>query len=217
MAEGIRESSTTPQSIERLSNTGFEEMQYWFLVSRDKFDLDKFREQLGPTARNQDAYRILVAPTDPKTGDYHIHAGWRIEENEITFWVKYVLGPKKHEKDEREPYAEQFMEWLGRFFRNETAQAHIHADFEFPLETRQSKFPLPLKTALEGGAEIDGISLRLPALPSGVSRIRLTQGKTNWFVEVIADRRVKFKEFTPYTDVQAFLSVIGTLMEERKS
>lgn len=217
MAEKTKESSTTPQSIEELSGTGFDEMQYWFVVSRDKFDLEKFRGQLGPTSRNQDSYSILVAPTDPKTADYHIHAGWRIEEKEISFWVQYIHGPKRHEKDEREPYAEQFMEWLGRFFKNETAQAHIHADFEFPLETRQSKFPLPLKTALEGGAEIDGISLRLPVLPSGVSRIRLTQGKTNWFVEVIADRRVKFKEFTPYADVHAFLSVIRTLIEEKKS
>jgi hypothetical protein len=210
----IKESST-PQPIERLTGTGFDEMHYIISVSRDKFDLEKFRGELGPNAKNRDIYSVLVAPREPKTGDYHIHAGWHIEEKEINFSIQYIIGPKKHESDEHEPYAEQFMEWIGRFFKNETAQAHIHADFEYPLETRQSKFPLPLKTALEGDAEIDGISLRLPALPSGVSRIRLSQGKTRWYVEVIADRRIKFKGFSPYADVQAFLSVTGTLMEKK--
>ena len=109
------------------------------------------------------------------------------------------------------------MEWIGQFFKHETAQGHIHARFEYPLEARQSKFPLPLKTALKGEAEIDGISLKLPSKPEGVSKVRLTQGKTRWYVEVIADRRITFKGFSPYGDVQAILSVIDTLMEEKKS
>lgn len=216
MTEEIKNISI-PQSIDSLAGTGFHEMHYLIWVGREKFDTEKFRSELGPKSRAVDFFTSPVAPRDPKAGDYHINAGWNIEKDKISFRIEYLPGPKKHEEDEREPYAEQFVEWLGRFFRHETAQAHIHAQFEYPLDAKQSKFPLPLKTALEGDPEIEGISLKLPAKPKGVSRVRLIQGKTLWYVEVVADRRITFKGFSPYADVQAFLSVIGTLMEDKKS
>jgi len=141
--------ASSPRSIERFAGTGLDGIQYWIWVTTEKFDLEKFRAELKPLAKDSDSLRTVVAPRDPKTGDYHVFVNWHHEKNEITLAIDYSVGPKEHEKDEHEPYAEQFMEWIGRFFKYETAQGHIHARFEYLLEARQSKFPLPLKTALE--------------------------------------------------------------------
>jgi hypothetical protein len=189
-------------------------MQYWISVSQEKFDTEKFLLEAGPKAKGN-VFSAEIAPRDEALGDYHIFATWNLVKEQVRLFVEYEPGPKKHEKDEHEPYAEQFMEWLGRFFKHENAQAHIHARFQYPLEAKQSKFPLPLKTALEGDAEIEGISLRLPTRPRGVNRVRLVQGVHLWYVETVGDRRITFKGFTPYEDVQAFTSVIDTFMEDK--
>lgn len=206
----------SPESIDRFEGTGLDEIRYWITASLEKFYLDKFRKQIKSRSTGGDLHGALVSPRDQEAGDYHIHANWHVSEKEIYLQVGYLVGTREHDEGEREPFAEEFMDWLGQFFKHETAQGHIHADFRYSLKSRQSKFPLPLKTALEGDAEIDGISLRLPSAPKGVSRIRLTRGKNRWYVEVIADRRITFKGFSPYADVHAFLLVLNTLIEEKK-
>lgn len=196
------------------------EISYRLSASRDKFDVDRFRASLMPKGRTKDKWGTVCAPKDPKTGDYHLHADWFIEEDEVSFRIDYEAGPKEHEADEREPYAEEFMEWLGQFFKYENARSHIHAEFAYPLETRESKFPLPLKTAIGPKvieAEIDGISLKLPSKPEGVTSVWVTRGKARWKIQLAGDRRTTFKAFTPYEDMRAFISVLEMVIEERKS
>jgi hypothetical protein len=220
MTEVVKKSDAQ-QLLSSLTGTGFEEMVYWIWVSREKFHVEKFFkaiEYAGPAQEGAENLAIAAAPKDPKTCKYHIVASWNLEDkDEIGIRIEYSVETKKHEREhEHEPYAEEFMGWLGGFFEHESSQAHIHASFHYPLESRQSKFPLPLKTSLEGDAEIDGISLRLPAAPKGASSMRLTQGAKRWYVEIIANRRIAFKEYSVYTDVQAFLSVVSSLLEEKR-
>jgi hypothetical protein len=201
-------------------STHCEEISYRIEVSRDKFDVERFRSSLIGVGKKLDRYGTVCAPKDPKNGDFHLHAEWFIEEDEINFRIDYEEGPKEHEDDEQEPYAEQFMEWLGQFFKNDNAHAHIHAEFVYPLEARKSRFPLPLKTVLgpEGSeAEINGISLSFPSKPEGVGSYWLMRMKKRWRVQLAADRRVTFKGFTPYRDMRAFVSVIEMVMEDKKS
>src|SRR6266702_127235 len=115
MATKETEEMSGSRSVDSFTGTGLDEMQCWISVSREKFNLEKFREQLGPKAKEQDSYSTLVAPRDPKTGDYHVRAYWHIDKDEIVFRIEYLIGPKAHERDEHEPYAEQFMEWVGQF------------------------------------------------------------------------------------------------------
>jgi hypothetical protein len=207
--------------VERLSfkSAHCEEISYRLSVSREKFDVDAFRSQLMPKAKTKDEAGTVCAPKDPNTGDYHVHAEWTIGPDEVDFRIDYVEGTKDHEKDEREPYAEQFMEWLGQFFKHENAHVHIHADFMFPTEQKESKFLLPLKTSLgpKGNeAEINGICLLFPSHPEGVLDAWVLRWKRNWRVQSAANRRVTFKGFTPYEDVRAFISVFDTILEEKK-
>lgn len=203
------------EPIDKLSSYGLDEIGYWIYTSREKFDVQKFRAALG--AKDQNYYDCTITPRDSSI-DYSVHVAMFAEEEEVT--VQLVFSSKeassKAKGKQAGPYAEEFGEWLGQFFKYDTTQGHMHGHFSYPLASRQSKFPLPLKTSIED-AEIDGVSLRLPTKPEGVIRVRVTQGKQSWYVEVIADRRITFKGFTPHSDVRALASVINTLLEERKS
>lgn len=187
---------------------GFREMYYVFSVSRDAFDLDAFRNSLAPTVRDRDTYAVPVAPLDENNGPYYVIFRWRLVGKELGFFVSYRSGPKKHERDEHEPYAEQFMSWFAKSFKQSTTDVHVHARFAFPLETRRSEFPLPQAV---GGAEVFGITMRVPAEPNGVTEVALTKGESRWYVEVIADRTLSFDGFTPYADVHALASFVDSL------
>jgi hypothetical protein len=201
-------------TTDKLSSYGLGEIGYWIYTSREKFDVKKFRAAVG--AKGENYYDCEITSRDPSS-DYSIHVVMFADEEEVTVQLEYSSNEASSKGRNKQvgPYAEEFGEWLGQFFKYDTTQGHMHGHFSYPLASRQSKFLLPLKTNIEN-AEIDGVSLRLPTKPEGVARVRLTQGKETWFVEVIADRRMTFKGFTPHSDVKALASVISTLLEERK-
>jgi hypothetical protein len=209
-------SSGSLQPKDKLSSYGLDEIDYWLYTSREKFDVSKFCSAVG--VKDEDYYDCTITSRDPAS-DYSMHVMmFADEEQEVTIQLSYSRreAARKTRGKQVGPYVEEFGEWLGQFFKYETTQGHMHGHFSYPLASRQSKFLLPLKTNIED-AEIDGVSLNLPTKPEGVIRVRLTQGKRNWLVEVIADRRISFKDFTPHADVRALASVINTLLEERKS
>lgn len=214
-----RQQSAAHKAVDRLASYGLDELHYYITTSRDKFDVKKVFEKLG--AKGQQTCHATVLPKDRST-DYHVHVSIGIAKEEINIHLVYFEeegNPHEHTSGDGgdEVGAEDFMEWLGRFFKHETCQTHIHAHYVYLLASRQCKFPLPLKTSLGGDAEIDGISVRLPREPENVSKVRVTQGKELWFVEMIADRRIAFKKFALYGDVRALASVLDSLMEERKA
>lgn len=198
------------------------DLYFLISVSQDKFDLQRFREWFrdnfpGSKTFEKDIHQVSVAPRDDEGGEYHASFSWRVKQEDIEFRVEYLPGPRKHEQDEREPYAEELMQWLGGFFRNDNAHAHLHGRFELPAAKHRSKFPLPFKVSLETEAEIFGISLRLPSKPEGVSTIRISLSRATWYVEAIANRRVVFGGFRPHGDAYALLSTVNLLLEERTS
>ena len=193
-------------------------LSYRFRTTRDKFDVDKFRNSiLLENARRRDRYSVTCAPREPSTGDYHVHFSWEIEEQEVTLRVEYVRGAKAHENDEREPYAEDVMEWLGQSFKNQNAHAYITAEYAFSAEQWHTRLLLPLRTATaEGEAEIDGMSMKLIEQPAGVAKLWITSATEHLRVTVAAERRVQFKAFTPYDDLAVIAKVLGGFVEEKK-
>lgn len=182
------------------------------MVAKEKFETERFSKVAGKT------HFTIASPKDADKGEYFATLHWEVddEDGDVAFNLEYTCGTKKHDRGEQEPFAEQIMEWLGRFFKYETAQGHVHARFAYPLESKRSKFPLPLKTPMDGEAEINGIFLRLPTKPKGVTAVRLFRASKEWRIEVVANRRIQFKEYSIYNDVEAFLSVIDTFTEEVK-
>ena len=206
-------------AAENLSAYGFDEAHYYITTSREKFDIDKVVEKLGQRGPRCEA-TILAKE---RSADYHIHFFLGADKRGIKMQIAYFqaeLNPHEHWKDDgkNEVSAENFMEWLGRFFKYETSHAHLHVHYVFPAASRQSKvLPLPLKTSLEGDVEIDGVSVNLPRQPEGVTKIRLTLGEECWWVETVADRRLTFKKFALLNDVRALASVIDLVLQQRKS
>ena len=106
------------------------------------------------------------------------------------------------------------MAWFGQFFKSPTVEARLHAHFRYPLSDRVSKFQLPQKTNLADGAELYGISLRLTSNLDGVSAIDLARLKKDWYVGIIADRIIEFKEFEPFSDAARLASTVSKFLEQ---
>lgn len=203
--------------------SGFVYVYYVLAPSPDKFDLQRFDDYFRTTFGNKESYviarhEVSAAPRDERNGPYHVRLSWDVREKGVDFQIEYRPGPRKHEGDETEPFAEEFMAWFGTFFNYNTAHAHVHARFRYPLETHQSRFPLPLRmTDFPHEAELDGIALTFPGRPEGVVSVRMNKGKSEWFAEVIAERRVKFDEFSPFHDAEVMSSILRTILPEKQS
>jgi hypothetical protein len=198
---------------DKLSSYGLDEIRYWIYVSHEKFDISKFRAALG--VEKETYITAVLASADP-TVDYMLRIAVWDEKPEITIQLRYsTTSSDKKRVQQTGPQLEEFGGWFGQFFKYESTHAHMHGHFSYPLASRASKFPLPLKMNIED-AEIDGVSLQLPSEPEGVGHIRLTQGDKEWYVEVVADRRMAFKGFKPHPDVKALASVLNTFLERHK-
>jgi hypothetical protein len=199
---------------DKLSLYGLDEIRYWLNATHEKFDVVKFRAALG---ESEEKYCSAVFAGNDPSLEYGLRiAVWDEEEVtiQLTYWT-IQSGKKKRTVALTEPSIEEFGTWLGQFFKHETTHTHMHGHFSYPLASRASKFPLPLKTSIED-AQIDGFSLMLPSEPEGVGRVRITQGDEEWYVEVVADRRMSFRGFTPHLDVKALASVVNAFLEKRK-
>ncbi len=120
-----------------LPPAGFDSLEYYIKPSLEDFDLAAFRAYFRdrltglPAALQRSPAKsitVAVAPRDSKAGLFHIFFRSTEKSNGIDFKVDYRTGPRKHERDEKEPYAEEFMQWFGQFFKNGTAHAHLHEE-----------------------------------------------------------------------------------------
>lgn len=197
-----------------LQSLGFDDAFYMISVSLEKFDLERFVRAIGGKEDYAKIGGLSFASEHPETGQYHVRLAWYVADEEIRLRVEYINDKREHADDERPPYAEGFMMWLGSFFKYSTAQVHTHAHLEFPVRSKSSRFPLPLKTAMVGDPEIDGISLKLPSKPEGISRVRIDMGSKFWRLQIVADKRIAFDKFNINEDIASYSETLKTLMEE---
>lgn len=192
-------------------NLNCEEIIYRIKITHDKFDYPAFTKSVGEYPE-PDEWGDVVCPS--READYHVHIAWTDEKTLIRLQVgHYTDDPEPSLIPKNIVYAEECMKYLGQFFKNDSAQAHIHADFSFD-STRQSKFPLPLRTTIGScKAEIDAIGLNLSESPAGVSQLWMVQGKDRFSSQMFADRRVVFGNFSVGNEIKELLSVIEGLTE----
>ena len=184
----------------KMHDVGCVSISYRFNVALEKFDLEALRKAMGVDDTVKRGF--AVCNTRDSTTDYHAHCDWRLQEKnkEITIEIQYVNDPIGPKPQEEEPFADNLMQWIGKFFKYGDANAKIHTDFVFEAKrTTLSWFPLPLRTKvanLEGEAILDGIAVALPSQPDLVSRFFLSQVKDSVFVGIESSRRIKFTEFS---------------------
>jgi hypothetical protein len=208
---------TIPQT---LRNKRCTELSYRITVSEGKFDINRFSAALG-FPESEEWQTVIRKPRDPKRADYHLHVRWKPDSDD-PFKTKlqvdfHAWQPESHD-EHGEPFAENFFEWAAQFFVTKTVKVHIHAEFEYPVDKWQSKIlALPIKVPMgDETADIHGLSINLSTEPNGVGQVWLLWGKRHLSLQLFSDRRLTFKGFSVHDDVDAFVSVVNRLIEEKK-
>ncbi len=213
-----QETMTVPKKPDATSDHLFRELHCEEVLFRIKITHDKFNyaEFLKSTKQNPDSGEWAEIVCGSRGSDYHSHVGWTDDKSIIRLQVGfYTDAPEKSLIGEHEICAEDCMTYVGKFFVNESAQSHVHADFDFK-SGRKSKFPLPLKTSIGTcKAEVDGIGLKLSESPAGVSQLWLVQRKDGLNAQLFADRKIVFKDFSVAAELSELLSVLESLTEEK--
>jgi len=194
---------------------------HWLLVrirvDVGDFDVAGFKAETGAEEDGRRKF-VTCAPRTMESADYHLHVTWQLNSKRLTVTTEFVKGPKEHADDEHEPYAEQFMGWLSRFFPGTKVDAEVHAEFRYPLKNWITRFLLPLKAAIgpdNSEAEIDGISCRLPSRPAGVDSVWLIQEFRNVSIHLKADREIDISTFEARREIATLNEVAGGFVKER--
>jgi hypothetical protein len=195
---------------------------YVFDTTLDKFDIEALRNyfrQTFPESKEKrfetDAYAVVVPSRGGESGPYHLHFSFRVKKDSVELVLAYYAGGVKPQPDEREPFAEEVLPWLGQFFKYDSAQARLSAAFTYDLATRRSRFPLPMKLDLGVKAEIDGISFALMDRPDGVTGVRFLRAGDRWHTDAFAERRVTFASADVVSDIEAVERVITLILPEQ--
>ncbi len=185
----------------KLADLHCDSMGYEFGVSVDKFELQsfsklfesRFKEPLKPGL----TFEAVLSTGNPKIFDYHVHLIWWLTKSQVKVRVNYVQTANKAEEDEKEPFAEGAMKWLGGFFKAKDAHAHIHTAFEYPAERWQPTIPLPIKIPIGSNPEVegDGMSFNLEKNETGMAQAWLTSREKLTRVLLFGDRPVEFLTF----------------------
>ena len=211
-------SSVSPQALRAKHCT---ELSYRITVPTESFDLERFAKTIGASVESQGWDSVARSPRDPNSTDYHLHVYWRPhfrDQSKTQLQVDVHCWPPESKVNHSEPYAEDFFDWVGQFFKDKSVSAHVHAEFEYPAMHWKSKvLALPITVPYEEkGAVIEGFSISLPSEPAGVRDIWIRLGKKVLELQLYADRPLRFQGFTPLVDVEAFAGVAKTLIEEQR-
>jgi hypothetical protein len=194
---------------------GFEQMLYWISADQTTFELKKFRNALPAPPEEPEDSVLFFASRSGERGAYHALLAWRVKKNDkIELRLEYERGARRHEPDEREPFAEELVPWLGQFFKSEEVTCHRHARFKYPLDKCETRFPLSLASAPPVEAELYGVTFRLPTKPHDASSVRLTRDKKHWYAEVVGESRISFATYSLESDASSAVRVLDLFLQE---
>lgn len=200
-----------------------ENIDYRFRVDLEKFLFGELKEAFFPRVLDvfeqkvRSTFSAVCATRDATLADYHVHFDWYVRKKTFDGRVRYVRGAHAPSKNERPPFAEDFMDWFGRFFKAQTAAADVHALFSYPRARWRSALPLPMTLPIEGGepvVEIDGMSMSFPKKLHGVSHLQLSVGDDAVWVDLCTDRRVSFREFDLGHELENLSEIATGLVRE---
>ena len=203
-----------------LADLHCDSMGYEFGVSVDKFELQsfsklfesRFKEPLKPGL----TFEAILSTGNPKIFDYHVHLNWWLTSNQVKVRVLYVQKANKAAEDEKEPFAEGAMKWLGGFFKAKDAPAHIHSAFEYPAERWQAAIPLPIKIPIGSNpeVEVDGMSLNLGKNGTGMSQAWLISREKLTRTLLYGDRPVEFLTFDVLKEAEQLSDFANNFIKE---
>jgi hypothetical protein len=193
-------------------------VEYEFLTSADKFKLDEFKKEFPRVFKGRPregaSLNATASTRNPRLSDYHAHFQFSIRKERIHVGLHYVAGSLKPPSREKGPYAEDVMQWLGSFFLNPRASAHVLALFEHSSKEWQTALPIPIKLTLRGRTvEVKGMFLNVRAASGRPADlwVDVAEGRTTCLVG--ATKIVDFSHFGLYSEIRWFLEVADTVIE----
>lgn len=220
-AKELEKQAHTPEQEATFVSKNCSEASYRLTLSSDKFDSEKFSEALGSVSVSAGWHSVLIVARNPKVENYHAHVFWESDKDDPSkkrLQVDYHSWPREDDEEENHHVsADDFFDWASQYIKDATVNAHIHAEFEYPVERWQSRLlPLPTKVPFEDKqAIIDGYSVSLPSAPNGVSQAWVLRTNKKFKLQLYADRPLHFKKFTPFDDIDALNIVAKKLIGEK--
>lgn len=201
-------------------------LKYGLAVSLDKFDLAGLNEEVGRIADRSGRLVsgkksiFVVAPTrDRSQADYHVHFNCHWTKREFHASLQYFPETEKSEPNDTGPFAEDMISWIGKFFKNGIATAHVEVGFVYSGKKWSANIPLPmrLQVGLSREVEVVGMVTHIPSKPEGVYEtfVGLNDDKTI-IIMLQANRPVMFERFRIYDDVAALYGVTKLFAREIK-
>lgn len=200
-------------------------VSYRVNVKSEEFRIDDFLLAIKEIMGRKEPPTNFRCSSKNKESDYHLHVGWRKEEERGIFslMIEVVGGYGERNAGEKEPFAEDFFSWAAKFFNtNEPQPSLVNADFEYPGAVRAVRvmlFPLPVKTEIgpkKVPVELDGLSFVLVSKPDGIEKVWITQAADLLRVHLLGMRKIDFKTFDPAHDVAVLAAVLDGVLEETK-
>ena len=156
-----------------------------------------------------------------KSSDYHLHLVWRITPPHSLFLaVEFGKGHKTPDKDENEPFAEDFLNWFKRFIVPEKLTVDTYSNFDFPTDPqRKLRFPLPMRAPIgpkEVECEIDGISFKLSPPVKGIEKIWVTQARKELSLHIHAKKIIETASLNPHREILETSEVLESLFERKE-
>lgn len=199
---------------------GCQTLTYHIAVKRSEFKISDFLEAVKTTLGKETIIPFFRCSSRNEGTDYHLHVSWREDEEEDAFWmsIDYSGSHMAPSERETEPFAEDFMPWLGRFFTvGELKDVSVSADFGTVARgARVAILRLPFKIQIDPRTpvEVDGISFSLPLKTEGVEKIWLTQLPDTLRVHLVGERSISFASFDPSREVSDLSGAVHVVVEE---
>jgi hypothetical protein len=199
-------------------------VEFRFRVGLNKFRFNEFKRAFFGKSRKREIeegvyFTAVLSTGNRETSDYHAHLSWYLTGRGLDISVEYYAMRRKPDPDEPEPFAEEAIPWLGRFFRSVRATAHTHVALEYPKSKWRSIVPfIPMTIALpfEGGPEmrLDGMSCELAKVPGGMSQAWLLDRERSLEVLLYGNRPIRFRAFNVREELADMSACTNILVRE---
>lgn len=168
-------------------------------------------------ADKKEKFFVYNYGTKNKDNEEHAHLVLDLDGKDSSARLTYHTGQNANE-DDREPYLENFAQWLGRFFKKKKLTVEISIICVFSKDdfdvTIPLGFPVMVKDNLMKGVKVSGYELDFPD-KSEIKRMIVSE-KSNVFLSVLnASISTNFTEFEIYSQMEKFSEYAEPFINKR--
>ena len=184
---------------------------------KEDFLFDEFLKKTGWEERRRFSN---TCGAKSKSSDYHLHLTWKIRPHTVFVSIEFVVGHKNPEKEEKEPFAEDFVGWLKQFIVAKEAVVDVFANFNYRFDpNRKLRFPLPMRAPVgpaQVEVEIDGISFKISPPVRGIEKVWITQSAKEISLHLHGKKVVEVASLSPRKEVLELSEVLESLFERKE-